>query len=76
MVQDTAPSAVRIADPIDTIICTTNLIPSFFVIAFHFYLLTSKICVGAKAPSALILIEVIAAVAASTIITAVGVTAS
>ena len=32
VVQDTAPSAVRIADPIDTIICTTNLIPSFLLI--------------------------------------------
>ena len=42
MVQDTAPSAVRIADPIDTI-----------------------------APSALILIEVIAAVAAATIVAAI-----
>ena len=30
MVQDTAPNAVRIADPIDTIICTINLAVSFF----------------------------------------------
>ena len=36
MVQDTAPSAVRIADAIDTMICATNLQVSLFVIPFTF----------------------------------------
>ncbi len=31
-IHDVAPSAVRIADAIDTMICTTNLVVSFFVI--------------------------------------------
>ena len=65
MVQDTAPSAVRIADPIDTMICTTNLIPSFFVIISHFLNL-----------SLLTLIQIIAAIAAAIIVAAVGITAS
>jgi hypothetical protein len=30
--QDVAPSAVRIAEAIDTIICTINLVVSFLVI--------------------------------------------
>jgi hypothetical protein len=30
--QDVAPSAVRIAEAIDTMICTINLVVSFFVI--------------------------------------------
>jgi hypothetical protein len=30
--QDVAPSAVRIAEAIDTIICTTNLVVSFLLI--------------------------------------------
>ena len=34
MVQDTAPSAVRIADPIDTMICTRNLVVSFLLIVY------------------------------------------
>jgi len=34
--QDVAPSAVRIAEAIDTIICTINLAVSFFVIASEF----------------------------------------
>jgi len=33
--QDVAPSAVSIADAIDAMICTTNLIVSFFVIMVH-----------------------------------------
>ena len=32
--QDTAPSAVRIAEAIDTIICTANLMLSFLVINY------------------------------------------
>ena len=32
--QDVAPSAVRMADAIDAIICTTHLKVSFFVIRF------------------------------------------
>jgi hypothetical protein len=35
-IQDVVPSAVRIADAIDTIICAINLIVSFFVIALCF----------------------------------------
>ena len=37
--QDTAPSAVRIADPIDTMICTRNLVVSFLLMisSFLFY---------------------------------------
>ena len=37
--QDVAPSAVRIADAIDAINCTINLVVSFFVIisSFLFY---------------------------------------
>ena len=37
--QDVAPSAVRIALAIDTMICTTNLVVSFFVIipSFLYY---------------------------------------
>ena len=31
-IQDVAPSAVRIAEAIDTMICTINLVVSFFVI--------------------------------------------
>ena len=34
MVQDTAPSAVRIADPIDTMICTINFVVSFLLIVY------------------------------------------
>ena len=34
--QDVAPSAVRIALAIDTMICTTNLVVSFFVIITSF----------------------------------------
>ncbi len=33
-IQEVAPSAVRIADAIDAISCTTNLMVSFLVIAF------------------------------------------
>ena len=32
--QEVAPSAVRIAEAIEMIICTANLIVSFFVIAY------------------------------------------
>ena len=39
-IQDVAPSAVRIAEAIDTMICTINLAVSFFVIAAHFSLFT------------------------------------
>ena len=35
-IQDVAPSAVRIAEAIDTMICTINLAVSFFVIASQF----------------------------------------
>jgi hypothetical protein len=35
-IQDVAPSAVRIADAIEMIICTINLAVSFFVIASEF----------------------------------------
>jgi len=35
-IQDVAPSAVRIADAIETMICTTNLVVSFFVIIYSF----------------------------------------
>jgi len=35
---EVAPSAVRIADAIDTMICAINLIVSFFVIALMFYI--------------------------------------
>ena len=38
--QDTAPSAVRIAEAIDTIICTANLMLSFLVIITSFLLYT------------------------------------
>ena len=37
-----APSAVRIAEAIDTMICTINLAVSFFVIASHFSLLEQE----------------------------------
>ena len=39
MVQDTAPNAVRIADPIDTMICKRNFVVSFLLIisSFLFY---------------------------------------
>ena len=40
--QDVAPSAVRIAEAIDTMICTINLAVSFFVIASHFSLLEQE----------------------------------
>ena len=36
--QDVAPSAVRMADATDAIICTTHLIVSFFVIRVSFFL--------------------------------------
>ena len=38
-IHDVAPSAVRIADPIDTMICTRNLVVSFLLIisSFLFY---------------------------------------
>ena len=35
-IQDVAPSAVRIAEAIDTMICTINIAVSFFVIASQF----------------------------------------
>ena len=35
-IQDVAPSAVRIADAIETMICTINLVVSFFVIIYSF----------------------------------------
>ena len=35
-IQDVAPSAVRIADAMDTMICTINLVVSFFVIIYSF----------------------------------------
>ena len=38
--QDVAPSAVSIADAIDTIICTINLVVSFLVIITSFLLYT------------------------------------
>jgi hypothetical protein len=31
-IQDVTPNAVRMAEPIDTIICTTNFVVSFLVI--------------------------------------------
>ena len=36
--QDVAPSAVRMADATDAMICTTHLIVSFFVIRVSFFL--------------------------------------
>ena len=65
--QDVVPSAVRIADAIDTINCVINLIVSFFVIALFFLISHSLIfrSVGAEAPSALTLVEVITSVAAT-----------
>ena len=36
--QDVAPSAVRIADAIDAMICTTHFKVSFLVICFSFFL--------------------------------------
>ena len=38
--QDVAPSAVSIADAIDTMICTINLVVSFLVIITSFLLYT------------------------------------
>ena len=35
-IHDVAPSAVRIAEAIDTMICTINIAVSFFVIASQF----------------------------------------
>ena len=37
--QDVAPSAVRMADATDAMICTTHLIVSFLVIRFSFFIL-------------------------------------
>ncbi len=34
-IQDVTPNAVRMAEPIDTIICTTNFVVSFLVIMFN-----------------------------------------
>ena len=43
-IQDVAPSAVRIAEAIDTIICTINLAVSFFVIINQNFNVSLELC--------------------------------
>jgi hypothetical protein len=63
--QDTAPSAVRIAEAIDTIICTANLMLSFLVMITSFLLYTVP-----EPVEGLIIIGVILVAATATGITA------